>query len=401
MTAKLFIAIVINAILTSVAAGQAPTGANSSSPSALNETVAAAMGALRQKDFAAAIPPLEKLVAAAPDVAEYQADLGIAYYSVGRPRDAIAPCRKALKLKPSLAAARYFLDTSLAEAGECDAALPLLEKDYASNQDPQLRRVMGMDGARCGMARGDPVRAVKFFQWLQRDFPDDLDVLYLGTRIYSQLSTLTSQQLLRLAPNSYQAHRLSAEAFETEGQTADAIEEYRKILAADPHLFGIHYRIGRLLLARDRQAATREEARHEFEMELQITPENADAEYELAEMAREARQWDEAIRLFGRAVKFDPKFPDAQVGLGKSLVSAGRAAEAVAPLERAVKLAPNNAVAHYQLSFAYLRTGRDAEAQRELALYRQAHEQEQNIRLTIRQGLSDSMARPQTAEPPE
>src|ERR1019366_2495446 len=101
---KLLIEILINALLTSVAAGQSPTGANSSSPSALNETVAAAMGALRQKDFAAAIPPLEKLAAAAPDVAEYQADLGVAYYSVGRPQDAIAPCRKALKLKPSLAA---------------------------------------------------------------------------------------------------------------------------------------------------------------------------------------------------------------------------------------------------------------------------------------------------------
>ena len=66
-----------------------------------------------------------------------------------------------------------------------------------------------------------------------------------------------------------------------------------------------------------------------------------------------------------------------------------------------MKLAPNNAVAHYQLSFAYLRTGRDADAKRELALDRQVHEQQQNIALTIRQGLSESMVRPQTAEPPE
>jgi tetratricopeptide (TPR) repeat protein len=243
--------------------------------------------------------------------------------------------------------------------------------------------------------------AARFFQWLDRNFPDDLDVLYLGTRIYSDLSTLTSQLLLRLAPNSYQTHRLSAEAFETEGQTADAIEEYRKILAAAPHLSGIHYRIGLLLLARDREAATLEEARHEFEMELEIAPGNADAEYQLAEMARAARQWDEAIRLFEQAVKWNPKFPDALVGLGKSLVSSGRAAEAVAALERAVKLAPNNPLAHYQLSFAHLRTGRDADAKRELALDRQVHERQQNIGLTIRQRLSESMVRPQTAEPPE
>jgi Flp pilus assembly protein TadD len=89
------------------------------------------------------------------------------------------------------------------------------------------------------------------------------------------------------------------------------------------------------------------------------------------------------------------------VGLGKSLVSAGRAGEAVAPLERAVKLAPHEAVAHYQLSFAYLRSGREADAQRELALYREAHEQQHQIAQTIRQGISGSISRPQTAEPPE
>jgi tetratricopeptide (TPR) repeat protein len=359
------------------------------------------MGALRQGNFAAALPLLEKLTSAAPEVAEYQADLGVAYYSVGRPSDAIAPCRKALKLKPALTTARYFLDASLAETGECAEALPLLEKDYASTRDPQLRRLVGMDGARCGMARGEAFRAIKFLQLLDRDFPDDPDVLFLGTRIFSDLSTRTSQHLLRVAPSSYQARQIDAEALEVEGRTADAIDEYRNILAVAPNLSGIHYHLGRLLLARDQKAATLEEARHEFEMELQTSPDNADAEYELGEMARQGREWNEAIQHFGRAAKLDADFPEALVGLGKSLVSAGRAAEAVAALETAVKLAPNNAVAHYQLSFAYLRTGRDADAKRELALYREAHDRQHEITQSIRQGLSGNISRPQTAEPPE
>ena len=402
MTAKLLIAILISVISAPlVAAGQVPVGQKPAVPSASNETVVAAMEALQRGDFAAAIAPLVKLTLVAPQVAEYQADLGMAYYSAGRPKDAIAPCRKALKLKPTLAAARYFLDVSLAETGDCKAALPLIEKDYAANRDPQLRRLMGLDGARCGMSIADPYRAVRFLQSLDGDFPDDPDVLYLGTRIFSDLSNLAAQRLLRVAPGSYQARQIDAEVLEVQGRTAEAIEEYRKILAAAPHLSGIHYRLGRLLLARDPEAATADAARHEFEKELEINADDAGSEYELGEMARAGRQWDAAIAHFGRAVKLDPNFPEAMVGLGKSLISAGRAAEAVAPLERAVKLEPNDAVAHYQLSFAYLRSGRDADAKRELDLYRSAHDRQHQIVETIRQGIGGNISRPQTAEPPE
>ena len=195
--------------------------------------------------------------------------------------------------------------------------------------------------------------------------------------------------------------KIDAEVLEVQGRTAEAIEEYRKILASAPHLSGIHYRVGRLLLARDQEAATADAARHEFEKELEINADDAGSEYELGEMARAARQWDAAIAHFGRAVKLDPHFPEAMEGLGKSLISAGSAAEAVAPLERAVKLAPNDPVAHYQLSFAYLRSGRDADAKRELDLYRAARERQHQVVETIRQGISGNISRPQTAEPPE
>lgn len=367
----------------------------------MNAVVRAAMEALQRGDFQAAIPLLEKLTRAAPKVPEYQADLGMAYYSVGRPQDAIAPCRKAINLRPGLATSRYILGVSLAEAGECKEALPLIEKDYPALGDKQLRRIMGMDGARCAMSVAEPFRAVNFLQWLNRDYSNDPDVLYLSTQIFSDLSTHTSQRLLRVAPGSYQAHRLDAEALEVEGKNADAIAEYRSILAVTPHVPGVHYQIGRLLLAGDHDSAAVQEAGKEFEAELATNPDDARSEYELGEMARESRKWNEAIEHFGRAVKIDPQFAEALIGLGKSLISAGRASEAVAPLEKAVKVEPRDAVAHYQLSFAYLRVGREEDAKKELALYREAHDQQQRVSQAIRQGITGSIAQPQTAEPPE
>jgi predicted Zn-dependent protease len=122
----------------------------------------------------------------------------------------------------------------------------------------------------------------------------------------------------------------------------EAAEEYRKVLSLNPKLPAIHYRLGRLLLAGPRGPTTLDDARREFEEELKTDPGNAAAEYELGEMAREARLWGQAVEHFERAVRLESQFTEALIGLGKSLVSAGRAQGAVAPLEKAVKLDPQN-----------------------------------------------------------
>ena len=399
---RLFMIMVMGTCAASLAAG-AQQGGDSPPPGGSEEANAAvseAMTALRRGDYATAIPPLQKLAALAPNIPEYQADLCVSLYSVGQPRNAIAPCRRALKLKPSLAATHNILAASLAEAGDCKGALPLLANDYPHVSDRQMRRTMGLDGTRCAMAVEEPFRALAFLEGLSRDFADDPDVLYLGTHVYSDLSARSSRQLLQAAPGSYQAHQLNAEVLEMQEKFADAIDEYRKVLTLAPRLAGIHYRIGRLLLAGQSSPAARDAAREQFEEELQINPADPAPEYELGEMSREARKWNDAIAYFERALSQNPDFAAALVGLGKSLVSAGRAAEAVAPLEKAVKLAPGDPVAHYQLSFACRREGRDAEAQKELALYRKLYEEQQRASLAIRKGILGDIST-QTAAPPE
>lgn len=367
----------------------------------ISQIASEAGGALRQGDFSGAIRGYEKLVKLAPQVAEFHANLGMAYYSAGRFHDAAREWREALRLKPGLTHAHFFLGVSLAEAGECKQALPYLERDYPRATDSQLKRSMGTDALRCAMALNQADKAVAFVAWLERDFPDDPDLLYLSSHVYSDLSTRASERLLETAPGSYQAHQLNAEVLELQGKLSDAAQEYRKVLSLNPRLPGIHYRLGRLLLAGPPAPATLDEARREFQEELRIDPDSAVAEYELGEMARQARQWNDAIQHFERASKLDREFAAALVGLGKSLVSAGRAQDAVAPLEAAVKLEPQDAVTHYQLAFAYRRLGRDAEAEKELAAYQRAQEQLMQRRETIRSGILGRMSEPQTAQPPD
>jgi tetratricopeptide (TPR) repeat protein len=257
----------------------------------------------------------------------------------------------------------------LAKTGHCKEALPLLKKSAARFADKDLKRDVGFAGVRCAMFVDQPDAAIDFLRLLNREFPHDPDVLYLSVHTYSDLSTRASAELANAAPTSHQALELNAEALEIQGKWEEAEKLYRQILRQNPNLAGIHYRLGRVLVSKPEFGPTAaEEAKQEFEKELQIDPSNAGAEYVLGEMAKQKEQWDEAIQHFSRAAKLDAGFGDAFVGWGGSLVSMKKFSEAIAPLEAAVKLQSGNPAAHYLLAVAYARSGRKQDGDREFAI---------------------------------
>lgn len=266
-------------------------------------------------------------------------------------------------------AGQHALD--LAKAGRCGEAVPLLKKAITQSGDRDFRRNAGLAGVRCAMVKNQFDTADEFLRVLNRDFPNDPEVLYTTIHTYSDLATHASQELATKAPNSAQAHELNAESLEMQGKWDQAGKEYQVVLRQSPQLPGIHFRIGRLLLsAPNPPPDVAEQAKKEFQQELEIDPSNAGAEYVLGELAREAQQWDDAVKHFTRAAKLDSSFGDAYLGWGVALVSTKKFSEAVPPLETAVKLEPQNPAAHYNLAIAYTRTGRKQEGDREFAIHR-------------------------------
>ena len=248
----------------------------------------------------------------------------------------LALAQTARTVAPEVAAQRA---VALAETGHCQDALPQLSRALGHIQDSDLKRRVGVSGVRCSMTVNDASRAVSFLVWLNREFPHDPAVLYLSSHVYSDLSIRASNELLYNSPGSPQVHELNAEALETMGKWKEAAEEYQAVLSKDPHMPGIHYRLGRLMLSQpDAPATVKEDARREFEEELKIDPSNAGAHFVLGELARQAEQWDDAVAHFSQATKLDTSFADAYIGLGRSLLGAGKAIEAVAPLVAAEKL---------------------------------------------------------------
>jgi tetratricopeptide (TPR) repeat protein len=211
----------------------------------------------------------------------------------------------------------------------------------------------------------------------------------LSSHVYSDLSIRASNELLSTAPGSAEVHELNAEALETMGKWKEAADEYRAILAKDPQIPGIHYRLGRLLLSEPNPPPNvRTEAQAEFEEELKIDPTNAGAYFVLGELARQAEDWSQAIGYFTKATKYDAGFAEAYLGLGKAYLGAEKPAEAIPALEIAVKLQADNPETHFQLANAYQRAGKKADADRQFVAYRQLAQKADAAKDQVRRQVS-------------
>jgi tetratricopeptide (TPR) repeat protein len=282
--------------------------------------------------------------------------------------------RRALKLKPALPRADILLAMSLSELGQFKEALPGLEKGFRQASDVPLRRMAGLQLMRAHTGLGQDEKAVEVALELSKLHPDDPEILYHSGRLFGNFAYLQAMKLSRVAPGSVWMLQAAGEANESQGLHDAAIRKYRDALALDPRRPGLHFRIGRTLLARARQAGSdasatdvREEAMKEFEDELRVDPTNANAAYELAEIYRKGGERAKAGALFEQALKHYPDFEDALIGRARVLIAEGRAEQAIPLLQKAISSSPGNEVSYYQLSVAYGRLGNAAEQQKAIA----------------------------------
>ena len=91
------------------------------------------------------------------------------------------------------------------------------------------------------------------------------DAIYAKAHAAEQKSRSAFEHVLILAPDSYRAHQIMADAFVLEQQEDKAIAEYRIVLNLKPDLPGIHEAIGSSLLRSGKSA----EAFPEFQAERQ------------------------------------------------------------------------------------------------------------------------------------
>lgn len=116
---------------------------------------------------------------------------------------------------------------------------------------------------------------------LARLHPNDPEVLYHTGRLFANFAYLQTMRLAKVAPESVWMHQAAGEANESQGMYEAAIREYCHVLAGAPDRPGIHFRIGRTLLAKAREELLADDsvaqALKAFHEELRVAPTNANA----------------------------------------------------------------------------------------------------------------------------
>jgi tetratricopeptide (TPR) repeat protein len=330
--------------------------------------------ALAQGRYTEAEAAYEKLRQLNPGLAEVHAKLGLIFFQQKKFLQAVPELRQALKLKPTLPNTDTLLAMSLSELGRYSEALPGLEKGFRRSTDPALKRMAGLQLERAYTGLQRDSKAVEVALELNRLYPEDPEILYHTGQLFGNFAYLTMRKLSQVSPSSVWKHQAMGEAYESQGNHDLAIGEYRKVLALEPGRAGIHFRLGRTLLARLQQTNSRPEdsaeALREFERELQLDPSNANAAYEIAEIHRRSGQFDNAKELFEIALKHYPDFEEAQVGLGRVLIALGKPDGALPHLRKAITLNPEDEVPYYHLAQVHKALGNPTEQQKALTEFR-------------------------------
>ena len=369
-------AIMISASLAELAAGKPAPASQAASNDRAAELAGQARQAMDAGRFDAAEAAYLELAKLEPDVAELYANLGAVYFQEGKMEPAIDALRHALRLKPSLTRAKTLLAICLEESGRSAESLPGLEAGYRSATEPELKRQCGLELLRAYTALHRDPEAVETSLALNNDYPDDPEILYQTGRIYGNFTYLTMEKLRDKAPDSVWMLQAKAEAQESEKQYDLALASFESVLRLEPRRPGVHYRMGRVYLARfeqSRDSKDRDQAADQFRSELVLDPTNSNAAYELAQIQYDLGNLDQARLQFESLIERRPEFEQARVGLAGILIETQKAGEAAIQLNRAIELNPNDEVAWYRLARALRMTGDHEGQNKAIAEFRRLH----------------------------
>jgi tetratricopeptide (TPR) repeat protein len=213
--------------------------------------------------------------------------------------------------------------------------------------------------ARARLAEGRVQEAYAELRRAVGDDPANVDALYYLGTLAAVLSESEFRQLYALAPDSARVHQLLAEAFQAQGNLAEAEGEYLAALRADPRSVESLTALGEL----KREQAKLDEAIDYYTRAEQAGGLDYDIAYGLGACYSIKQEHARAVEYLRRAVVFAPDAAAARFALGQSLFQLGEAEAAVAELKTAVALEPKMRQAYFLLGRAEQKLGRRAEAQ--------------------------------------
>ena len=327
---------------------------------------AAAQQAQHSKDYATAEREYRAVLSLAPDFAEVHMNLGLIYQLQDRIPEAMTEFRQALKIKPALAGANFFLGVNYCKMGEGARAIPYLKA--AARAEPNRTEIWSWLATAQELSSEIQAEVVTLKRALELE-PQNVDLLYLLGHAYERLGKKEVMALEKATPGSSRAEQLLAESYAASNEWPSAVIHFQNALAASQNRPGLHVELGEVLLRAGRVT----QATQEFEAELRLDPPSLRAIVRRGEAKLIQGNLDGALQDWARAIAMDQLRAEEilgirETGFGDSAFeqlsdAARKDIESVAPDLRT----RNVPAARFALAFLASQTGDSSRAATEVA----------------------------------
>jgi tetratricopeptide (TPR) repeat protein len=289
--------LVLATVNPSNSAGQSMTIPTAKDPSIEGHFVAA-QRAQHDKDYATAEREYQAVLALAPEFAEVHMNLGLVYQLEDRFPEAMTEFRRALKIKPTLTGANFFLGVDYCKRGEGAKAIPYLQaalRAEPSRPDVWLWLATAQESSSQLQSEVITLHRALVLQ------PKDVDLLYLLGNAYERLGKQEVARLQKVAPGSSRSEQLIGESYAASNEWPSAVIHLRNALAASPNRIGLHTEIGEVLL----RAGKVNPAIRELDEELRHAPGNLRALVRRGEAKLIQGNLDAALEDWEKAIAVD------------------------------------------------------------------------------------------------
>ena len=330
-----------------------------------------------------AIPEFQALIALEPNNFDAQANLGVLLYFRGDLKAAVTPLRAAVQLNPNLPKIRALLGLTEAGLGQTDAARTdlsaALDGLAGTSNEAKLRKQIALKLVEIDTARDNLPAAAAALESVHDIASDDPEVLYASYRVYGDLAGESLLNLSLTAPKSGRMQQAIAHELEHVRDYPGAIASFRRAIAAEPHLPGVHFELGEVLRASDNES-DKAAAEGEYKLALEENPSDALAAVRLGDICLDRNDLERAAKFYEEALKAATGNTDALIGLARVESDRGADDKALALLQSAASADPSNILVHFRLSALYRKMHRAEDAKRELVAYQKLREVKENLR---------------------
>ncbi len=285
-----------------------------------------------------------------PDDAEAHYWLGATLAGLGKPDEAIAEYREAIRHKPHCPDAHYWLGHALRAQGKHGEALDAFRA--ATRLKPDDGEWHYWLGATLADQEMWEEAIAEYREAIRLKF-DGAEVHYwLGAALGSQKKLEEAiaeyREAVRLKFDGAEVHYWLGAALARQKKLEQAIAEYRVAIRLKPDLADAHYWLGHALRAQAKHG----EALDAFRAATRLNPNDGEWRYWLGVTSAHQEMWDEAIAEYREAIRL--KFDGGEVHYWLGVTSAHQEMweEAVAEYREAIRLKFDGAEVHYWLGAA-------------------------------------------------